>query len=310
MLFQNKLAIVIATKDRPHELQRLLSSINGQSWHPQQVLVVDGSDQPVQDVVTQAAGLTIDYLRVYPPALTKQKNAGVTAVRPEINLIGFVDDDMVFADGSLEAMMLFWEHAPDAQGGAAFNLTGYNYAQSRLSSLSKRLFFIDNREFGRVLRSGFNTPIWDTKEDRSCDWLGGGYTVWRRGVFDHWKFNEWFRGSGLWEDVFFSYQVGKRYQFTVVAEARAESLEVPLTQSGQVRVGKTQMLNWVYFVKSNRDLSIAMCLWGCVGRTISNLVKGILTFDFGLVLRGLGNIMGLGVVLAQTINPLQSRATR
>ena len=306
----NKLAIVIATKDRPVEVKRLLRSIKGQSLQPSQIVLVDGSDDPVEDVVTQIPGISVKYVRVYPPALTKQKNVGVTAVDQDINLIGFVDDDVVFADGAIEAMMSFWEGAPENQGGASFNLTDYDLHKSWLGSLPKRLFFIDDREFGRVLRSGFNTPIWDTKEDRASGWLGGGYTVWRKQVFDQWKFSEWFTGSGLWEDVFFSHRVAKHYRLSVVAGAGAKPLEVPLTNRQQVRVGRTQVVNWVYFVKSNQDLSIAMCLWACIGRTTINLAKGLVKREPGLIFRSLGNSIGLAAAILGTLNPMPSKEAR
>jgi hypothetical protein len=71
----------------------VLSSIRGQSFRPQQVIIVDGGDSTVEGIAEQFPDLPIDYLRVYPPALTKQKNAGVASVGPGITLIGFVDDD-------------------------------------------------------------------------------------------------------------------------------------------------------------------------------------------------------------------------
>ena len=197
---------MIATKDRPTQLKHVLSSIGAQSIRPDQLIVVDGGDVTIESVVEQFPDLEISYMRVYPPALTKQKNAGITGVRPDIALVGFIDDDTAFEAGAVEAMMRFWDEAPDEIGGASFNLTDFNNSFSWLKSLPQRIFFIDNRDFGRVLRSGFNTPIWNVHEDRMAEWLNGGTTVWRKRVFDHWRFDEWYPGSGLWEDVHVSYQ--------------------------------------------------------------------------------------------------------
>ena len=305
--FQHKLAVVIATKDRPDQLIATLASITHQSFQPDQVIVVDGGDRTVEGVLKRFPDLQIDYMRVYPPALTKQKNAGVANVRPDIDLVGFIDDDMIFEHDSFSAMMSFWDASPEELGGASFNLAAYENPWSALKSIPQRLFFIENRGFGKVHRSGFNTPIWNAKQDSAVQWLGGGYTVWRKRVFDRWSFDEWFTGSGFLEDVHFSYQVGKKYQLTVVANAKAAHLEPPMTRNGQVRLGKTQILNWLYFVRNNPDLSVLMCLWGSVGRTATNLAKGVVKLNASFILRSLGNSLGLLEGTAQILNPIRQQ---
>jgi glycosyltransferase involved in cell wall biosynthesis len=289
----NQLAIVVATMDRPTQLRSVLTSIDGQSVSPQQVIVVDGGAESVAGIIEDFPSLNIDYVSLHPPGLTKQKNAGVSAVRSEIDLIGFVDDDMVFEDGAMEAMLDFWEAAPPEMGGASFNLPDFENKMSWLKSMPQRLFFIDNRKFGQVHRSGFNTPICNAADDTLVQWLGGGYTVWRKQVFERWHFDEWFAGSGVWEDVRFSHQVGREYSLSVVAGAKAAHVDAPVTIDRQIRLGKTQIVNWMYFVNSDPDLSTLMCTWACLGRTATNLTNGVVRLDRGYLLRGLGNILGL-----------------
>ena len=308
--FSHDLAVVTATKDRPRQLTTLLSNLKGQSFRPQQVLVVDGGDHPVEDIVGSVPELPIEYIRVVPPGLTKQKNAGVARVRSDIDLIAFVDDDVCFEDGALEAMMSFWEEAPEQLGGASFNLEDFHDSLSWLKSLPQRIFFIDNRGFGKVSRSGFNTPIWNASTDSAVQWLGGGYTVWNKRVFDQWQFDEWFTGSGMWEDVHFSYRVGKHYQLAVVAGAKAAHVEPAMTPTGQVKLGKTQVLNWLYFVRQNPDLSVPMCLWACVGRTATNFTKGLGGFNRSFLLRAMGNSIGLFIGAARLAKPMAKEKAR
>lgn len=303
----NKFALIIATKDRPAQLQRLLNNIAEQSLQPDQIVVVDGSDNPNEDISAYLETTDIEYIRIHPPALTKQKNAGVNMVKGDIDLVGFVDDDVIFEKNSLAEMISFWQYVPENQGGAGFNLCGYKYSDSWLRSFFQRIFFIDDSEFGRVLRSGFNTRIWDTEYNQSSDWLGGGYTVWRKKIFETFSFNEWFVGSGLWEDVFFSHSVRRKYCFTIVAKAKAYHLEGPVPNSQQIRIGKTQILNWVYFVRHNSDLSLIMCLWACSGRTSWNLTKSLLTLNVGLGLRSIGNTIGLAYSVIKLITPMIGR---
>ena len=76
-----------------------------------------------------------------------------------------MDDDVFFQDRSFKAMMEFWDTASPNVGGASFNLSNYRYSMTWLKSLPQRLFFINNHEFGKVLRSGFNTPSWTVESN-------------------------------------------------------------------------------------------------------------------------------------------------
>ena len=298
---------MICTKDRPVELARLLSSIQLQSRQPQQMIVVDGGGGSAWPVVEQFQGMNIEYAEVDPPSLTKQKNAGTSLVNPTVSLIGFMDDDFMLEEGSLEAMMSFWEGAPSRLGGASFNLTGFKYSNSFIKSIPKRIFGIDDREYGRVLRSGFNTPIWSVPETQSVRWLCGGATIWRKEVLEQWQFDEWFTGSGLWEDVRFSYRAGRKYDLAIVAPAKGSFLAPPISGQREFALGKTQVVNWVYFVGNNPNLSLTMCFWACSGRAVANLAKGLASLNSDYIFRGTGNLYGIASALITTLNPLNKR---
>ena len=122
-------------------------------------------------------------------------------------------------------------------------------------------------------------------------------------MFDSWKFDEWYLGSGLWEDVHFSYQVGKHYELVVVADAWASHREYKLSPQDEMRLGRRQVTNWAHFVSENPELSLTMCLWGGVGRTCSNLVKGMARMDRNFIMRGLGNGLGLAGALVGIVRP-------
>lgn len=293
------MSVITATKDRPDQLRRLLSNLLGQSFTPQQIIVVDGSDNPVVSVLNEFPELKIDYVAVRPPGLTRQKNAGVAAVRPEINLVTILDDDIVLHEGALAAMMDHWESAPAELGGASFDMPDFIFSsQAWTKTALKRLFFVDGKKFGQVLSSGFSTPIWNVTYARSSGWLGGGYTVWRKEVFDQFKFIEWYPGSGVFEDVHFSHQVSKKYKLAMVAGANCTHLDPPAPLLGQRKLGERQIINWVYFVNNSPDLSLARCLWACLGRMILNFSKGVLSRQPILVMRSFGNLQGLLAVTA------------
>jgi len=308
MEHSNKIAIVIPTKDRPEFMERLLTSIGMQSRLPDQIIIADGSDNPIDEIIGHFPDLPIELVRVRPPRLTKQKNAGVALVKPGIDLVGIIDDDIVLDEGALESMLAFWAGAGNSVGGACFNITNSSPSDSPFARLLKKVFFIDNQEIGSINRSGCITPIWDAGVTRQVQWLGGGYTVWRKRLFDQWEFDEWFPANGLFEDVHFSYRAGKEYQLMVVAEAKVQHAEAPVPAKGQVVLGRRQIVHWVYFVSNHADLSMPMCLWSCVGRMSVNLTMGILRRDLRLLSRAFGNFHGLGIVCLAAVNPSKFRA--
>ena len=66
---------IICTKDRPGDLSKLLNSLQKQVKKPDCVLIVDGSDSPIEYLLKDFPELNFKYLSVRPPGLTKQRNA-------------------------------------------------------------------------------------------------------------------------------------------------------------------------------------------------------------------------------------------
>lgn len=82
----HKIAFVVATKDRPVELRNLLKSLEAQSYKPDQIIIVDGSAEPIEDVLKEFPTLPIKYIRCIPPSATRQRNMGIKEVKPELHL--------------------------------------------------------------------------------------------------------------------------------------------------------------------------------------------------------------------------------
>ena len=107
----HKVGLIVATKDRPAELRRLFKSLETQSYRLDEVIIVDGGTQLVENIVQEFPGLSIKYLRYLPPSAARQRNIGIKTISEELTLIGFLDDDTVLENNALEAMMNFWEKA-------------------------------------------------------------------------------------------------------------------------------------------------------------------------------------------------------
>lgn len=294
----HRLAFVVPTKDRPDDLQRLLESLETQPVHPDQLVIVDGSDDSIDHIVKRFPSLEIDYVRVYPPSLAKQRNAGMAQLRDDITHAGYLDDDIVFEEGAMEAMVAFWEHADDDVGGARFNII--DEAHPHLVPL-KRIFGLDAPQRGKVLRSGFQTAICKTDETFEVDWLSGGATVWRRDVVETYEYDEWFQGTGYLEDVDYSYRVGKDHRLFVVADAEVRHLMHPVRKDRLEHLGRWEAVNRMYFTRKHPELSELFCYWGMIGTTVLNLARSLVLLDDGYLLRAKGNLSGLTTLLTDGI---------
>ena len=79
--FRHSIALIIPTRNRPELLSNLLQSLKEQTVQPDQVIIVDGSDQPIEPDIKQFLSPSVSYMRVFPPSLTKQRNEGIKALK-------------------------------------------------------------------------------------------------------------------------------------------------------------------------------------------------------------------------------------
>lgn len=292
--FTNRIAFVVPTKDRPHDLRRMLASVEAQSFRPEQVIVVDGSEDRGEKIVGEFPALNIEYLRAYPPSLSKQRNVGMAAVDPSITIAGYLDDDLVLEPGAMEAMLVFWEKAPNDVGGARFNIVNEEFPQV---VWLKSLFFLEGRKRGSLLPSGYQTSFGPVLKDTYVSWLSGGVTLWRRVVVREFAYDEWFQGTGYLEDVDYSYTVGKRYKLVVVADARVKHLSYPVRKESNYVLGRWQAINRMYFVKKHREFWLPLCYWSMFGEFLLNLGTAVTQIDGWRLRRAWGNLAGLGRVV-------------
>lgn len=293
ILFQmHRLAFVVPTKDRPDDLRKMLESIAKQTKVPDQIIVVDGSDPDIREVVTGFPALPIDYVRVFPPSLAKQRNAGMAKLRPEITLAGYLDDDIVLEPDAIAAMLDCWEHADESLGGTAFNIT--NTAPARWTRI-KQLFGLDHPIPGRLIKTGCTSILGNQELDIETDWLCGGATVWRREVIETYSYDEWFRGTGYLEDVDYSFNVRGKYRLALVAKARLAHYSPPVRRDRHYLLGKWQIINRMYLVRKyrKRGLSPAAAWLANLGLASLHLAAAIFRRDSTQWDQFRGNVAGM-----------------
>lgn len=292
--FKNKLAIIIPTKNREYELERLISSFSVQQYMPEQIIIVDASPFSNERIM-ESHSLPITYINKN-SGISEARNIGISLLQSNIDLVCFLDDDVVLEENALSEMMSFWEKAGPDVGGCSFIITNQVQKAGTGKTFFKRLFFMESkrRRYGEVLSSGFNYDPYDPEMKLTyTDWLSGGVTVWRSNIFHEYSFDEWFSGYGAYEDVDFSYRVGKEYKLVVNPNARVQHLMDTKKIGNNIRIGKKEVLNRLYFVKKHPELSVIRSLWASMGELFSYVKSGNLDKAKGL-LSGIGLYMRYG----------------
>lgn len=289
---KTNLACIVCTKDRPEDLGNLFVSIAKQSRKPDQIIVVDGSDNPIKHVVDRFPELKIDYVTVRPPGLAKQRNVGIKQLRAEINWVGFMDDDLVLEEDCIENLEEFLGKNSEVKGvGLVINnqpTFSYNFYRT--------LFLTDVEPGGIVTRSGNAAAIRPVKEDMKVEWLYGGATFWNTDVFKEFKFDEWFSGVGYLEDVDFSYGVSRKYLLMLASSARCFHYCHPVKKHRLVNHGAWHFVAWWYFARKY-GFNPILVLWSMVGVLISNLGHGILRPQTHRIRSAWGNLKAFKVIL-------------
>jgi GT2 family glycosyltransferase len=290
-----KLTFIVATKDRPAELQRMWDSLVAQSRVPDEVVIVDASAHPAPPSGGGAGRPVLRFLRSAVASASRQRNAGLDAVGPDATLVGFLDDDAVLEPGAVAAMLDFWAQAGPDVAGAAFNMANHpplDHPFLKRTALAARLGLYSGRG-GEVTASGFQTMIGPVETTTWTGWLPSGAAVWRRDVFAAHRFDEWFAGYSYLEDVDFSYRVGRNARLAVVAPARYRHLPAAGGRDDGFTFGLREVLNRVHFVRKNPELSLAKCRAALGVRLLLSVAAGVGELRPAHLARACGNAVGL-----------------
>lgn len=290
------MAYVVPTKDRPDDLRKLLASLAEQTVTPTQIVIVDGSDPDIEWVCKDFPALPLTYVREFPPALARQRNAGMAALADDIDVAGYLDDDLELAADATERMLAFWKAAGPQVGGAAFAIVNQPLRHPLLGFVSQ-FFLLNGPQQGRLLPSGFATSITPRAQTQRTDWLYGGATLWRRQVIREFSYDEWFIGHGYLEDVDYSHRVSRSYELYVVAEARCWHWPKPILNAQNTNLGRQQVVNRVYFVRKLGGFSKPALIWALFGQCVRNALEALKNGNTAGLYRLWGNIIGLADVV-------------
>jgi GT2 family glycosyltransferase len=301
----HSISLIVATKDRPDDLRRLFESLRAQTVAPDEIIVVDASQESKEPILTGFPELAIRYLPHWPPSATAQRNAGILACDPAATLIGFADDDTTFEPYAFANMRSFWNSAEPDILGAGFNLCNY---PDRGNSVLKHSWLADwiglySAKPGMVSQSGWQTMIGTLVSTQFVDWLPSSAVLFRREVFEQTLFDEIFDSYSYLEDLDLSYTLSRMGRLAVVADAGFNHFSSPSGRVSERHFGRCEVRNRLYLVRKHR-LSLARCYAGLAIRMAMSVGSGLARRNAGQLQRALGTIdemVKLGTTPAKSI---------
>lgn len=271
-----KFSLVICTYMRPKPLVTLLNSVKEQSQYPDEIIIVDGStDAFTEKALEEYSFENLKYFKVSDKdrGLTRQRNFGIQKVSEGMEVVCFLDDDIVLTENYFKKLLSTYEMFPKALGVGGYIINEVNWRQltpgekpgiaeyaydgwirkdgSRFV-LRKKLGLDADRppahlpEFGHGRSVSFLPPSGKTYE---VEQFMGGVSSYRMEVLNEQKFEEYFEGYGLYEDADYTFRLSKKGSIHVNTAAQLYHYHDGSGRPNKFAYGKMVLRNGWYVWK-------------------------------------------------------------
>ncbi len=265
--------VVIATRNRPEALALSIPLILGQDRLPEQLIVIDSSDDhaPVAATVARAVAgyggrVIVEHSE---KGLTRQRNAGLRHVTADVVI--FPDDDSLFFPGTASAMMAAYERDPARRVAGvcsaespvpppgvlpetAYAMTGAQKREQRFAHLRNRVErrWDDLNPFvymGRQLME--RAPAFDWLAEDDCvlvEWMTGFRMSFRTDYIRAVGFEKSFTGYSRSEDVDACFGTARFGCFIGARRAKIYHHKFPTRRDTGYAMGATAITSRAYVV--------------------------------------------------------------
>lgn len=303
---------------RDEALLKLLKTVKTQSLYPNEILIVDGSVDDATKTMLQHNDF--EHLKYYKVddnerGLTKQRNYGVKSVSKDIEVICFLDDDVLLEPTYFEHLLATYNTFPEALGVGGYITNEVIWRKKDNTSISPNKFYYEDWEREEPMRFKVrhkfglspDTPagyLPTFSHGRSVSFLPpsgkiyeveqimGGVSSFKKTVFDIQQFSTYFEGYGLYEDADFSLRLAKKGKLYVNTKARLEHHHAASGRPNLFKYGKMVARNGWYVwrikypkpnfkakIKWNATLLLLTCL--TFFSAIKNRNRNSMTEGFG-----------------------------
>lgn len=288
------ISLIICTYMRPQAIITLLDSIEIQVLKPE-VIIVDGSTNTETQTIlsTKKYGFEIDYYLVDEKdrGLTRQRNFGVSKLKDNIDIVCFLDDDVVLEKEYFQEILNTYQLHPNALavGGCITNEVSWKKAEDNYNANISEFYYdgyVRNDGSRFVLRKklgldsdvppGYmpefsngrcgSTSLPPSGKTYQVEHLIGCLFSFKKSVFDTMSFSTYFEGYGLYEDADFTLRVSKKGELYINTKARLAHYHNPGGRPNKYKYGKMVIRNgwYVWRVKYSNPSIKAKLKWNFI----------------------------------------------
>ena len=241
-----KFSLIVCTYMRPNAILTLLESVNKQILYPNEIIVIDGStNNNTKNVFEKHTFKGLKYFKVDTNnrGLTKQRNFGISKVSDDIEVVCFLDDDIILTESYFKNLINTYTNYPVASGvggyiinevtwrklklneKARFNeyeINGYVRNLGSRNVLRKRLGLLSDKPpcFMPEFSNGFSVgSLPPDNKIYPVQYFMGGVSSFKKEIVNSIKFSTYFEGYGLYEDLEYCLRVSKKHKLFVNTEA-------------------------------------------------------------------------------------------
>ena len=265
-----KFNLIICTYQRSQAIERLLESVMEQKLYPDEILVIDASpDDLTKKLFGDKVYPALKYHKVGKDdsGLTRQRNFGIKHSSPEMEVLCFLDDDIVLEPDYFEKLVESYIKYPRTIGIGGrikddiawkkvsennkprfdeFQFDGYVRPLGQRNVLRKRLSLLSDKppgimpEFSHGFSTGFLPP---SEEIYPVEFFMGGVASYKHELFLEINFSEKFIGYGLYEDLDFCLRASKIGQLYVNTAAKVAHLHDEAGRPDHYKYGRMVVEN-------------------------------------------------------------------
>lgn len=284
-----KISVVIATKNRFHDIIKCLESILIQTLLPDEIVIVDSSDtQELKSKIKEFKSEKTKIIYLHTKAgMTYQWNTGVKNSCGDIVFI--LDDDTILENAFIKEIVNVFENDKEKKIGGVcgdvITIKNQNHSiiHSILATISRPIgitlatvFFLNKIGNGKFRLSGFPTHRYGTDKIANVECLPGGLTAYRKEVFKEFTFDENIR---FMADEDFSYRVSRKYQNVYTPYAKIVHNVSPAAREKAYLRRKMLIQSYCYHFKKNlpqtfkHKFAFYMSICGLFVREMMSMVR-------------------------------------
>lgn len=266
---------------RADALRNLLDSVKIQTRYPDEILIVDGStNEKTKEMIAQNQLKNLHYFLVSPEhrGLTRQRNFGIAKTSPAIEVICFLDDDVILEADYFEKLIETYTIYPETLGAGGHvtnDAKWYKIDESFKPGANDFVFDGWKREepsrFRLRKKFGLDADVPpgcspDFSHGRSLSFLPPSGKIYRteqligctcsfkKSVFDTFSFSHYFEGYGLYEDADLTLRISKTGPIYTNTAARLAHYHDQSGRPNQYKYGLMVVRNgWFVWRVKNPD---------------------------------------------------------